>query len=230
MKTNKWILGIVMMASISWMACDDDDDNPIDKPELPDADETFVESAARSNLVEIEFGELAVTKASDSLVKAFAQQMVDEHTAAQNELRDIADDHRDIDWPDDLPDDQEATRTQLDNATGYSFDSLYMRTQITLHESAIQTFESGANNSTNARVKAYATKHLPNIRMHRDEADSIYSEITETNAMAGEETADGGTTGDGGTTDGGTTGDGGTTSDGGTAEGDTTGDGGTTGG
>jgi len=221
MKTHKWIIAI-MIASVVWIGCDDDDDNPIDKPELNDTDEAFVEFAARSNMTEIEFGELAITKATDSLVKAFAQQMIDEHTTAQNELNDIADDFDDIDWPNGLDNEGDSIMTELNNASGHSFDTLYMMTQQVLHERTAGNFRTATTNTTDARVKAYANKYLPKIEMHLTRADSIHTAITTPDN--GTEDTDGGTI-DGGTTDSGTT-DGGTT-DGGTTDGGTT-DGGTT--
>jgi putative membrane protein len=175
MKTNKWIYAIVV-ASLCWVACDDDD-NPINKPDLNETDETFVEVAARSNMAEVKFGELAATKATDSLVKAYAQKMVTTHTSAQAELKDIADDFGGVEWPNDLDEGHDAILENLNNASGYSFDTLYIKTQITLHEAAAANFQTASGNTTEARVKAYATKYLPQIQDHLEEADSLDSVI-----------------------------------------------------
>lgn len=209
MKTNKWIFAI-MVASVAWVSCDDDDDSPMDKKELNDADETFVEVAARSNMAEIKFGELAATKATDSLVIAFAEEMVDAHTTAQNELRDLADDYKGIEWPNDLDEGHDAILSQLNEATGYTFDTLYLRTQIDMHEDASQHFEQASTGATDTRVKTYATKYLPKIKMHLQHADSIHTEVVANNHV---------TVDSDGTTDEGT----GTTADGTTDN--TTGDG-----
>ena len=182
MKTNKWIFAIVM-ASLAWVACEEDSDNPLNKPELNDTDDTFVELAARSNMAEIEFGELAATKATDSLVKSFAQDMVSEHTTAQNELKDIADDFDGIDWPNDLSEANDSIMERLNNASGYEFDTLYMRTQVTLHEVAVNTFATAKTNTTDARVKAYANKYHPHIVMHLEMADSIQTVIVSEGGM-----------------------------------------------
>src|SRR5687768_9926337 len=120
MKTNKWMYAI-LIASLGWVACDDDDDNPLDRPNLNDTDETFVEVAARSNMAEIEFGELATTKGTDSLVKVYAQDLVDDHNAAQDELKELADDYGGIEWPNDLDEGHDEIMEQLNNAEGYSF-------------------------------------------------------------------------------------------------------------
>ena len=184
MKTNKWIYAIVMIASLSWVACDEDDDNPLDKPNLNDTDETFVEVAARNNMAEIEFGELATTKGTDSLVRVYAQHMIDEHNAAQEELEDLADDYGGIEWPNDLDEGHDEIMEQLQNAEGYSFDTLYMRTQIRMHEAAISQFETATTNATDMRVKAYANKYLPGLEEHLERADSIETVIVTNNTIA----------------------------------------------
>lgn len=184
MKTNKWIYAI-MIASLGWVACDDDDDNLIDKPNLNETDEAFVEVAARSNMAEIEFGELATTKGSDSLVRVYAQQMIDDHTTAQDELEDLVDDYGGVEWPNDLDEAQDEMMEQLNNAEGYTFDSLYIRSQMTMHEDAINRFQAATTNSADARVKAYANKHLPHLEEHLQQADSIETVIISNNAADG---------------------------------------------
>ena len=190
MKTNKWIFAIVMAASLAWVACDDDNDS-VNKPDLNDTDETFVETAARSNMGEIELGQLAATKATDSLVRAFAQEMVTEHTAAQNELKDIADDYNGIDWPNSLTVSQDSTKESLNEATGHTFDTLYIRSQVKMHEDAVAAFQTASSNSTDSRVKAYATKYLPHIQMHLEKADSLETSVMTNNTATGD--TDGGT-------------------------------------
>lgn len=177
MKTNKWIYAI-MIASLCWVACDNDDDDKENKPSLNETDEAFVEKAALSNHTEITFGELASTKATDSLVRAFALDMVEAHTSAQNELKGIADDFNGIDWPDELDQNHKNIHSQLDSLEGYSFDSLYIHSQVMDHESAVAAFETAATASTDARVKSYAGKYLPHIEMHLQQADSIKSVIS----------------------------------------------------
>ena len=176
MKTNKWIFAI-MVASLAWVSCDEDEDNPLNKPDLTETDETFVEVAARSNMAEIEFGELAATKATDVLIKSFAQQMVSEHTAAQNELEDLADDYGGIEWPNDLDQGHDSIMVQLNNATGYTFDTLYLKTQVTAHQNAVNIFGTAKTNATDTRVKAYAAKYHPRIEMHLEKADSIQAVV-----------------------------------------------------
>ena len=181
MKTNKWIFAIVVIGSLGWVACDDDD-NPLTKTNLNETDETFVETAATSNMAEIEFGELAAAKASDSLVRVYAQEMVKDHETAQDELKDLSDDFAGIEWPNDLNEAHDDLLEQLNNAEGYTFDTLYMRTQIMMHEDAVAAFRTASTNTTEARVKSYAAKYLPRLEMHLERADSVNAVVIENNS------------------------------------------------
>lgn len=188
MKTNKWVY-LIMLASLVWAACEDDDDNG-DKKSLNDTDEQFVEDAAMSNMAEIELGQLAVTKASDSLVRSFAQDMVDDHTQAQDELEDIANDFSGVDWPDDLNDDHQAIKDQLDStAAGYSFDSLYIETQITMHQDARSALSAATTQATETRLKNYASKYLPVIEEHLSRADSLEMQISNDSTASNDTTS-----------------------------------------
>ncbi|HET9486357.1 MAG TPA: DUF4142 domain-containing protein [Chryseosolibacter sp.] len=189
MKTNKWIYAIVI-ASLVWVGCDDDDDKIID-PTLNDTDELFVEKAARSNMAEIKFSEIAVAKSTDSLIRSFAKKMVDEHTKAQNELQDIADDFRGVEWPNDLDEGHESIKDQLDSIpAGYSFDTLFLGTQERTHLAAKTTFQTATTTTTETRVKSYATKYLPFIEEHLSHVDSLQTIIME-GESADDSSADG---------------------------------------
>ena len=53
---------------------------------FPAADKKFAMNAARGGIAEVEAGKLAADKASSDTLKAYGQQMVDEHTAANDKL------------------------------------------------------------------------------------------------------------------------------------------------
>ena len=191
MRTNKWIYAI-MLASLVWVACDDDDDKIID-PALNDTDETFVEVAARSNMAQIEFSKIALAKATDSLVKVFAQDMINEHTAAQDELEDIADDFRGVEWPNDLDEGHDAIRDQLDSvAASYTFDTLFIGTQVRAHAANRNVYQTATTTTTEARVKSYASKYLPHIEQHLGRADSLQAVVLANDPMddGADDTAD----------------------------------------
>src|SRR5438270_9265636 len=57
---------------------------------LSKADQLFVKDAADGGMAEVELGRLAVEKASNEEVKKFGQRMADDHSKANEELKDIA--------------------------------------------------------------------------------------------------------------------------------------------
>ena len=52
-----------------------------------DYDTEFAVSAADAGILEVQLGTLALTKATSSIVKQFAQTMIDDHTKANEELK-----------------------------------------------------------------------------------------------------------------------------------------------
>ena len=173
MKMREWIY-VTMFAMMCFTACDDDDDNG---RELADTDETFVENVAMGNMIEVRFGTLAASKGVHADVREFGQMMVEEHNTAQLELKAIADDYEDIDWPVDMDDAHEQIYQQLMNLEGYKFDSLYTASQVMDHEHTLSLFETEVNTGKEQRVKDYATKFKPHIEMHLAEATTLHAMI-----------------------------------------------------
>jgi putative membrane protein len=165
----------LLAGALLFSACDDDDDNA--NNDLTQTDRSFVETAARSNLAEIELGGLAASMGSAQSVRDFGAHMVEEHTTAQDELRGIADDFDNTNWPDELDDQHEQVRDQLMTMTGYQFDSMYMASPVMDHEMADSLFSAGMTRTSNSRVKEYAAKYHPHIEEHLQQADSIYRAI-----------------------------------------------------
>jgi putative membrane protein len=64
------------------------------------ADQKFVEDAAKGNRAEVELGKMVESKAKDPEVKQFAQMMVKDHTDALNQLQKLAQSkHHIAGWP-----------------------------------------------------------------------------------------------------------------------------------
>src|SRR5688500_18752963 len=56
----------------------------------PAGDQGFAQNAALGGLAEVELSQLAITKATNTEVKQFAQMMVADHSAANSELKTLA--------------------------------------------------------------------------------------------------------------------------------------------
>lgn len=174
MKLNRLFLIGALSTAVIFSACDKDDD---DNNETTNAqDQTFVMQAAMSNRAEVEMGNLATTRASHPSVKAFAQMMVMEHTTAQTELADVADDV-DLGLADSLDADAKSMQQMLTGLSGTAFDQAYMSGQVAAHQKTLTNFDAELSAGSNQKVKGYASKYRPHIQMHLDSATAIYNRI-----------------------------------------------------
>lgn len=156
------------IASISWSACDNDEDDN----DLKGVDKTFATNAAHANAAEIDLGQLAATKGTLEGVRMYGQMMVNEHTTAMNELKGIVN-GRGVTLPT-VPDQQhQQLKQQLMNLNGMAFDSAYIHNQVIDHQNTQTLFQNEQSQGKDQRLKDYATKYLPHIQMHLQKADSI---------------------------------------------------------
>jgi putative membrane protein len=171
MITRLKTLAVVVGCLATAMACDEDDNES--KRSLASTDKTFVEGAALSNMTEIEFGTLAATRGNSEMVRDYGEQMVSEHTMAQNSLRILGNAYENVDFPESLDAQHQQIRQQLMDMSGYSFDSMYISSQINDHQMTLDMFESELASGVEEPVRNYAAKYRPNIEMHLEKADSI---------------------------------------------------------
>jgi putative membrane protein len=134
----------------------------------------FMTKAASSSMMEVEAGKLAQQRATNPQVKEFASMMVKDHTAANNELRQLAT-SKNITLPDSMSNDHMDHMRDLREHQGADFDREYMDRMVSAHDNDISLFEDVAddNNFEDAEVRAFANKTLPKLRQHHQRAQQI---------------------------------------------------------
>ena len=140
------------------------------------ADTEFAQKAAMGGKHEVEGAKFAAGKASNAGVKAFANKLVKDHTAANNELMSLMKKKQ-------IPmgkEDQPAPEPCRDQ-TGAAFDRAYIEHAITEHEKDIALFEAEAKNGGDAELKAWAGKKLPTLREHLKTAQDLKAKLPTTN-------------------------------------------------
>lgn len=135
-------------------------------------DATFMMTAASSNLLEIELGEMALEKATDPKVKEYAQMMIDHHTEAKQEMESIASEMG-VELPTTMMPMHQTMVDKLASKTGAGFDEDYMDTMERAHKMDIAMFEAKTRNAKNEQVKALAAKTLPKLESHEKMANEI---------------------------------------------------------
>ena len=140
---------------------------------LARADAAFLKQAAQNGHAEVQGSKLALDKGTHAQVKAFAQQMVDDHTKVAQELSALASD-KGVDVPSEPSLAQKAKLKLLAQRDGESFDRHYAESVgVSAHEDTVKLFKKAAAEAKDADVKAFATKTLPTLEQHLQHARDL---------------------------------------------------------
>lgn len=136
------------------------------------SDQDFVTKAAQGNSAEVELGKIVAGKTKNPAVKQFAQMMVKDHTAALDELQELAQ-SKNLNFDDDLPGDAKALQTKLSGEGGKQLDKDYMDGMLEDHQKDVQEFTDQSQKSTDQDLKQWAIKTLPILQKHLEKAQQI---------------------------------------------------------
>ncbi len=131
--------------------------------------EDFVKKAAMSDRFEIESSQLALEKSKNTKVKAFAQQMVDDHTKSTNDLKAALGSSEIDPGLTDTPLDAKHQKiiAMLKHENAKKFDTDYLKAQKEGHAKAVALFQTYAKKGDDASLKDFANKTLPVIEGHK---------------------------------------------------------------
>ena len=131
----------------------------------------FVDAATEAGIAEVVTGNLALEKSQNAEIKTFAQQMVTDHTKANQKLGDIA---RKLDIK--VPDEAALTdkvKKMILQWRDESFDKSYVNNQVDAHEKAVELFKKEAASSDKPELKAFASDTLPTLEHHLEQAKAL---------------------------------------------------------
>lgn len=128
-------------------------------------DLAFVKEAAAGSMAEVELGKLAVKQAASADVKQFGEKMIEDHSKALEEIKQLASQKKVPPPPDVMPK-QKETMEKLAKLNGADFDREYVRAMVEAHEKDVTAFEAVSKTATDADVKAFAAKTLPTLKTH----------------------------------------------------------------
>ena len=134
--------------------------------------DSFWNEAAQGGLAEISLSSLALQKSQNDEVKQMAQKIIDDHTAANNELTALAA-SKSVTLPTSTNAKQKAAYEKLSGLSGDQFDAEFVKMMIKDHESSVKLFQKQSTGGTDADVKAFAAKTLPTLQAHLDMARSM---------------------------------------------------------
>ena len=148
--------------------------------------EMFVAEAANGGLFEVESSQLAVERAENAPIVDFANQMIEDHTAANEQLTTIAESEG-ITVPTEVTGQLGDTLAAIDEAQDDRFEGLYLEGQTTAHRDSIELFQSYAENGDNPQLVTFAQETLPVLEMHATMLqDIIGADATVTGTVSGD--------------------------------------------
>lgn len=135
----------------------------------------FFRTAASGGMAELELGKLASERGSSSAVKQFGQQMVDDHSKANDELQAVAA-KKGIALPNGLDAKSAALRDRLSRESGSAFNRSYMSAMVADHKEDVTEFQTAAK-SSDPDVKGFASKTLPTLQDHLKQAKAVQKSL-----------------------------------------------------
>jgi putative membrane protein len=133
----------------------------------------FVTQVAVSDMFEIQSSQLAVQR-TEGPTKAFAEQMVKDHTKTSDELKALVAAGTVKEKPPAMLDStHQKLLDELGKLQGADFTKQYHSVQVDAHEDAVSLFERYAKGGENAQLKDWAGKTLPALQHHLDMAKKL---------------------------------------------------------
>jgi putative membrane protein len=128
-------------------------------------DTSFYKKLAQGGMAEVDAGNLAGEKATESKVKDFAAMMVKDHSAANEKLKTLAD-SKGIKLPKGASMTQKAEYAKLKVLSGDAFDKSYIKGQVKDHRQTIALLKQEIASGHDAQAKAFAQSVLPTVQSH----------------------------------------------------------------
>lgn len=136
----------------------------------------FVKMAGGGNAAEVKMAELALKNAESQDVKDFAQMMISDHTAANEELGVIAKNHN-IDFPPDAPEKEKELGKKMLDVKGAAFDKAYMDHAVKDHTEDVAEYKKAKSEVKDAKLVAYTEKTEKIVAKHLEEAKKIDAKL-----------------------------------------------------
>ncbi len=155
---------------------EDENEMKFDENEAREDDSEFLVDVAENDMMEVELGKLAQTKATNPEVKKFAEMMVAEHSKSSNEMKPLAERLK-VTLPASLTEMGMEKQKTLNEKTGKDFDQKYMDIMVEAHDDAVEDFEKYAEKASDAEVRSWAAGKLPGLKSHLEKAKQLKDQV-----------------------------------------------------
>jgi putative membrane protein len=138
--------------------------------------------AYTADLIDVEAGKLALEKSQNNDVRAFAQRMIGDHTAVNDQALALV---KKLNvTPEDNPTSQsltkqaEATRTKLTGLTGAAFDKAYIDNEVAYHKTVNSALSTTLiPDAQNSELKSLLQNGLKVFQAHLEHAERLAQQL-----------------------------------------------------
>lgn len=137
---------------------------------------SFLYSAYQDGKTEIQLALLALLYSSNNQVKAFAQQIIKDHAAANAQIMQLAQ-QKNLALPEEMPPEQLLTFVRLMGKSGADFDREYVDINVRNHKKDVAQASEQSQSASDADIKAFAQNVLPVLNTHLTRATQLQQQL-----------------------------------------------------
>ena len=181
--------GLLAMATLAMVACNNNTKDATDVADSTNtanrkmADSTgmyaadaatsdFFVKAADGGMAEVALSQAAENQASDKRVKSLANMLVQDHTAANDKLKQLAAE-RNVTLPAAISTEHQNTINDITAKKGSAFDKAYVDHLVDAHKSTIDMFKKAADDVKDETVRNFINDMIPKLQGHLDKAEAL---------------------------------------------------------
>ena len=135
-------------------------------------DKSFYKDLAEGGIAEVRDGKLAQQKSSNQQIKDFGAMMVKDHSAANQELKALAQ-SKGLKLPSGPGMGADTKKAELEMLSGETFDKSYVKSQVKAHRDTVALLQKEIDSGQDAQAKAFAQKVLPTVKSHLTAIEGI---------------------------------------------------------
>ena len=138
------------------------------------ADQQIMIELAMANMAEIEAARLTLGKSQREPVRVFAQQMIDDHTKALTEVKQLAQ-RKGIVLPNELDRQRQTRLERLAAMSGETFERTYLaQAGVADHKKNHDMLRQAQGRTQDTDIKALAARLTPTVNQHLDSAQQLH--------------------------------------------------------
>jgi len=139
---------------------------------MQDPTKMFIMESYNSNVFEIQSSQMASQKVQDDKVKQHARMMIEDHTQANQQLKQVAQSMQ-VQLPTQLDAVHQAKLQKMQQIPASELGRKYMNSQVASHWMSVLEFRYQAKNAQNPQVKQFASQMLPKLEQHLQHAQQM---------------------------------------------------------